>query len=217
MTAPVLRFEDPQKCAEAALDLATKSHKKHILMSGGLAPSASHLILQLLGAHNLETNDFDPDPLGFEDLVSGIGPHLAAVIVQNPSYFGTLRDFTALRSECREWQVPLLEITAPATPATPDWVEATQSLARQVAQIRGVRVITDRFVCGFSLYLGDDVDGADVLEHLQRLGIGQCEAVALAYPSYPELRPVLIVHSPQDAAQFCPALREALALVHKSR
>lgn len=200
-------FDTPTLCAEAAIAAARQTGKRRVLVSGSLSPDHFKLITALLTAEGLDLNDPDPDPLGFEDLVSQVSPDMAGVIFQNPGYFGTLRDLTALSSECREWDVPLLLLTPPG-PRTQS--PATQNLAAALRRIPGIRLITDEFIDRFSLYLGHDQDAGAVLDSLSAQGIQGCEAAPLAYPQYPELRPVLIVNAPQAAEPLVTALRQAL-------
>lgn len=205
-------FSAPHSCAVAARETAQNSGKRRILLSGSLSPSWLDILANQLGEFDL--NEPDPDPLGFENLVSQVSPDMVCVILQNPSFFGNLRDLTALQSECREWDVPLFVIGAnPDTSQS----EMGQSLAKALGRIPGIRVITDTFISRFSIYLGEDRDSADVQEILQKKGIKGCESAALAYPSYPELRPVLIVDAQIDAQALTLGLREALALVRNPR
>ena len=203
-------FDDPQACADAAFKAAQVPGRRRVLVSGSLSPDNARLIAERLDGMDL--GNPDPDPLGFENLVSLVAPDMACVIVQNPSFFGNLRDLTALQSECREWDVPLLVIAPP--PCIPPDIDPHKAAAR-LARIPGIRVITDAFIDRFSLYLGEHVDSADILDCLTARGIMGCGSASLAYPSYPELRPVLIVPADVDAGAFERALRESLALVPK--
>ena len=201
-------FDDPAACAQAALAEVAKTNRRRILLSGSLGPQWLKTLTEILHPHGLELNDPDPDPLGFEDLISQVMPSMACVIFQNPGYFGTLRDLTGLTLECREWDVPLLHLTPPTRP---DLAEATKRLAHALHRLPGIRVITDDYINRFSLYLGEDVDAVDVMERLQDHGIQGCEAAGLDYPHYPELHPVLIINTPQDHDRLVQALRAALA------
>ena len=208
------RFSDPISCAQEAVLQAKKSNKNIVLLSNSLGRPQLQLVLQVLDGGEILTNETDPDPLGFEDLLDDIGPHLAAVIYQNPGYFGTLRDLTALESVCRQHHVPLLSFGP--TPTESD-LEAAQSLARALGRVRGVRVVTDRYATRFSLYLDGDTDAANVAESLAAKGFQGLRAAGLDYPEYPELHPVLIVDAPQDATLLAAALAEVLAQQHQPR
>ena len=201
-------FDGPDACLQAALAMMRQTGRPRALVSGSLNPDWLQQMVDGLTAGGAHLNDPDPDPLGFEDLLSQVAPDMACVIVQNPSYFGNRRDLTALTSECREWEVPLLVIDT----AVSSKLAAAQSLATALGRVAGVRLITDDFIDRFSLYLGEEVDAADVLDQLHLAGIQNCEAAALAYPAYPELRPVLIVNAPQDATLLCEALANTLRL-----
>ena len=203
---------NPDLCIQAVLDAASASGKRRVLLSGSLWPQWLDQITLLLQAQHLSVNEPDPDPLGFENLVSSVSPDMICVIVQNPSFFGNIRDLTALKSECREWEVPLFVLGKSQPPCA-----HAQTLSAKLHQLPGVRLITDDFTDRFSLYLGEDNDSATILEILQEQGIDNCESAALAYPSYPELRPVLIVNTPVDGEKLTKALRDALALTAKHR
>lgn len=202
-------FTDLDSCAQAVLAEVAKTGRRRVLLSASLGPQWFQALVQIFEAQGLELNDPDPDPLGFEDLISQVMPDMAAVIFQNPGYFGTLRDLTGLSLECREWQVPLLQLN-PAS--RPDLAETARRLADALHRLPGIRVITDDFIDRFSLYLGEEVDAADVLDRLRDQGIQGCEAAGLDYPCYPELRPVLIVNAPQDHDRLVQALRDMLPL-----
>jgi len=229
-------LHSPEHCVQTVLDAARISGKQRVLLSGSLWPQWLEAITSQLREHNLSVNEPDPDPLGFENLVSSVSPDMVCVIVQNPSFFGNIRDLTALKSECREWEVPLYELghpcsTACDTQAADKGADAParrglkislnpdhhRDLSHKLHQLPGIRVITDDFHSRFSLYLGEDFDAADLLEPLRIQGVEDCEAAGLAYPSYPELRPVLIVETPVDGDKLITALREALALLTKHR
>ncbi len=202
-----MAYKDCSGLVQAVLDEVERSGRRRVLLSGSLSPDTLKILTDRLG--HLDCNDPDPDPLGFENLVSLVSPDMACVVFQNPGYFGTVRDLTALVSECREWDVPLLILNS-ATRTEPD-VRAS-SLVTSLGRIAGIRVITDRFIDRFSIHLGDGVDSADILDFLRKRGIESCEAVALSYPSYPELRPVLIVNAAHQNDSLIKALRDALAL-----
>ena len=208
------RFSDPVSCAEKAVLEAKKANKNIVLLSNSLGRPELQLVLQVLNAADILTNEIDPDPLGFEDLLDEIGPHLAAVIYQNPGFFGTWRDLTALSSICRMHHVPLLTFGFDAAESDR---EAAETLARSLGRVRNVRVVTDRYTTRFSLHLGDDIDAADMAEALIRQGFQNIRAAGLDYPEFPELHPVLIVDAPQDATRLATALAEVLAQLPRPR
>jgi len=53
-----------------------------------------------------------PDPLGLEDLLGRLTDDLACVIVQNPSFFGRLADFTLLAQNCHALGILLVVAVA---------------------------------------------------------------------------------------------------------
>jgi hypothetical protein len=205
-------FKSCDELTQAILAEVGRTGRSRVLLSGSLSPENLKQLTARLG--HLDLNDPDPDPLGFENLVSMVSPDMACVVFQNPGYFGTVRDLTALVSECREWDVPLLILNS-AVRAEPD--DRALSLVAALRRIAGIKIVTDRFIDRFSIHLGDEVDSADILEILQKMGITSCEAVAMSYPSYPELRPVLIINAAHQNDSLIKSLRDALALNAKQR
>ncbi len=95
-------YDGATACAEAAVMACRATRRNKVLMSGGLHPhwvATTETLLDCLG------NDHEvlgPDPLGTEDLAGRVDSRTACVIVQNPDFFGRLRDLSALSAACRE-------------------------------------------------------------------------------------------------------------------
>lgn len=93
-------YDGATATAEAAAMACRVTRRKTILLSGDLHPhyrSVTETSLQYTG---LTVEALAPDPLGVEDLLGRIGPDVACVVVQNPGFFGRLKDLSALAAAC---------------------------------------------------------------------------------------------------------------------
>ncbi|HEY1721447.1 MAG TPA: aminomethyl-transferring glycine dehydrogenase subunit GcvPA [Magnetospirillaceae bacterium] len=94
-------YDGATACAEAAAMACRITKRPHVLISGGVHPhyrSVTATTLQYTG-HDVEL--LSPDPIGIEDLMGRIDSDTACVIVQNPGFFGGVRDLAPLASFCR--------------------------------------------------------------------------------------------------------------------
>jgi glycine dehydrogenase subunit 1 len=93
-------YDGATACAEAAAMACRITKRPEVLVSGGVHPhyrSVTATTLQYTG-HEVEL--LAPDPLGLEDLMGRIDSRTACVIVQNPGFFGGLRDLAPLAAAC---------------------------------------------------------------------------------------------------------------------
>ena len=93
-------YDGASACAEAALMAVRVTRRKAVLLSGGLHPHYAEAVQTLVRFTGISCERLAPDPLGLEDLMGRIGPELACVVVQTPSLFGRLSDFSALAARC---------------------------------------------------------------------------------------------------------------------
>jgi len=105
-------YDAATACAEAVLMAARVTRRKAALISGSVHPHYADVILTQTGHTGIDCERLAPDPLGIEDLMGRIDAHLACVVVQTPSFFGRLSDFTALAAQCRAEGV-LLVVAVP--------------------------------------------------------------------------------------------------------
>jgi len=87
-------------CAEAAAMAARVTKRKKVILSGDLHPHYRSVTASTLRYTDIEVECLDPDPMGVEDLIGRVNGSTACVIVQNPSFFGRLKDLKALADEC---------------------------------------------------------------------------------------------------------------------
>jgi len=64
-------------------------------------PHYAQVVATALQYTGIEVELLAPDPLGLEDLIGRIDGDIACVLVQNPGFFGRLRDLSALAAACR--------------------------------------------------------------------------------------------------------------------
>jgi glycine dehydrogenase subunit 1 len=86
--------------AEAAAMACRITRRKHVLLSGGVHPHYRAVTESFLRYTDIETDVLAPNPVGIEDLMGRVTARTACVIVQNPDFFGSLRDLSALAAEC---------------------------------------------------------------------------------------------------------------------
>jgi glycine dehydrogenase subunit 1 len=89
-------------CAEAAAMACRATRRNRVLLSGGLHPHYRAVTETTLQFTEVEIESLGPDPLGIEDILGRINEQTACVIVQNPGFFGSLRDYSVLASACHE-------------------------------------------------------------------------------------------------------------------
>jgi glycine dehydrogenase subunit 1 len=93
-------YDGSTGAAEAVLmaNRVTRRHKA--LISGGLHPHYRGVIQTAARWEGFSAQVAKPDVEGHEDLIAGIDKETSCVVVQNPSFFGHVRDFAALAEAC---------------------------------------------------------------------------------------------------------------------
>jgi glycine dehydrogenase subunit 1 len=89
-------YDGATSCAEAVMMAGRVTRRTRAVLSGGLHPhyravTATHA--RFLG---FELDLMEPDPEGREDLAARIDANTSCVVVQNPGFFGHVRDWTRL-------------------------------------------------------------------------------------------------------------------------
>jgi glycine dehydrogenase subunit 1 len=98
--------------AEAVAMACRITKRTHAILSGDLHPHYRSVAATALQFTGIEIDALAPDPIGFEDLLGRVDSQTACVVVQNPSFFGRLRDFTALAAACHAMGVLLVVAVA---------------------------------------------------------------------------------------------------------
>ena len=94
-------YDGATACAEAVMMAGRITRRTRAVLSGGLHPhyravTATHA--RFLG---FELDLLQPNPEGAEDLAARLDANTSCVVVQNPGFFGQVRDWTKLGEACR--------------------------------------------------------------------------------------------------------------------
>jgi glycine cleavage system P protein (glycine dehydrogenase) subunit 1 len=93
---------DGSTAASEAVLMANRVTRRHkALISGGLHPHYRRVIETTARWEGFSAVTNPADAEGLEDLVTRIDKETSCVIVQNPNFFGHVRDFSALAAACR--------------------------------------------------------------------------------------------------------------------
>ncbi|MBS0222094.1 MAG: aminomethyl-transferring glycine dehydrogenase subunit GcvPA [Proteobacteria bacterium] len=93
-------YDGSTGAAEAVL-MANRITRRHkALISGGLHPQYRRIIETTGRWEGFNAVVGKPDVEGHEDLIAGIDKETSCVVVQNPSFFGHVRDFSKLAAAC---------------------------------------------------------------------------------------------------------------------
>jgi glycine dehydrogenase subunit 1 len=92
---------DGSTAASEAVLMANRITRRHkALISGGLHPHYRNVIETTGRWEGFAVVASAPDVAGVEDLIAGIDGETSCVVVQNPSFFGHVRDFEKLAEAC---------------------------------------------------------------------------------------------------------------------
>jgi glycine dehydrogenase subunit 1 len=317
-------YDGATACAEAAVMACRVTKRARVILSGTLHPHYVETTETSLRYTEMSAEALPPDPLGFEDLLGRVGSDIACVIVQNPGFFGGIRDLRPLAAVCHEVGALLVVMVAEPSSlglfespgamgadivvaegqslgigmnfggpglglfATRDkfvrqmpgrlagqtvdvdgkrgWVltlstreqhirrekatsnictnsglcalafsihltllgetgftrlaelnhAAATRLEQKLKAVKGLRVLPGSYYNEFAVHLGDDVDAAQVVDRLADKGVLGGVPASRFWPSWPELRPVLILaatetNTADDMDRLVAALKEVLS------
>jgi glycine dehydrogenase subunit 1 len=92
---------DGSTAASEAVLMANRITRRHkALVSGGLHPHYRRVIETAARWEGFTVVAGRADPQGLEDLIAGVDKETSCVVVQNPSFFGHVRDFAKLAAAC---------------------------------------------------------------------------------------------------------------------
>lgn len=94
-------YDGATSCAEAVLMARRITRRDKAILSGGLHPHYRDVTETQTRYLDLEIVSSAPDLTGSEDLSALIDDETACVVVQNPGFFGHLRDLSALAAACQ--------------------------------------------------------------------------------------------------------------------
>jgi glycine dehydrogenase subunit 1 len=93
-------YDGSTGAAEAVLMANRITRREKALISGGLHPHYRAIIETTARWEGFHPVCAKPDAEGFEDLIAEIDKETSCVVVQNPSFFGHVRDFSKLAEAC---------------------------------------------------------------------------------------------------------------------
>ncbi len=128
-------YDGATACAEAVLMAARVTKRPRAILSGGLHPHWRSTTETALRYTGLEADLLAPDPLGIEDLMGRIDSRTACIVVQNPGFFGGIRDLRPLAAACR--QAGALLVVAVADPVGLGLMEAPGAMGADIVVAEG--------------------------------------------------------------------------------
>ena len=103
-------YDGSTATAEAILMAHRVTRRRKALLSGGLHPHYAATARTLSDMAEDEIALLPPDPRAEEDLIAALDDSLSCVVVQNPDFFGNLRDLRPLAEACRAKGVLLIAV-----------------------------------------------------------------------------------------------------------
>ena len=128
-------YDGATACAEAAVMAARITRRKRIVLSGSLHPHYRETTETLVKHLGLEVEALAPDPFAVEDLMGRVDAATACVVVQNPGFFGTLRDLSVLAEACHE--VGALLVVAVAEPVSLGLIASPGAMGADIVVAEG--------------------------------------------------------------------------------
>jgi len=86
--------------SEAVLMANRVTRRSKALLSGGLHPQYRRIVETTGHWQGFKAVSGKPDAEGLEDLIAAVDKETSCVVVQNPSFFGHVRDFSKLAAAC---------------------------------------------------------------------------------------------------------------------
>jgi glycine dehydrogenase subunit 1 len=105
-------YDGATACAEAAAMACRVTKRPDVIVSGNVHPHYRSVTATTLQYTEHEVDLLSPDPLGFEDLIGRLDERTACVIVQNPGFFGGVRDLAPLAAACHAEGALLVVVVA---------------------------------------------------------------------------------------------------------
>ncbi len=93
-------YDGATAAAEAVMMANRLTHRRKAILAGDLHPHYRETVATYGRFNGFETIACKPAPQGKDDLAALIDGATACVVVQNPGFFGELRDWTALAEAC---------------------------------------------------------------------------------------------------------------------
>ncbi|WP_294538023.1 aminomethyl-transferring glycine dehydrogenase subunit GcvPA [uncultured Rhodoblastus sp.] len=103
-------YDGSTATAEAILMAHRVTRRRKALLSGGLHPHYAETARTLSDMAEDEIVLLPPDPSGAEDLIGALDDSLSCLVVQNPDFFGHLRDLRPLAEACHKKGILLVAV-----------------------------------------------------------------------------------------------------------
>ncbi len=94
-------YDGATACAEAVMMAGRITRRGRAVLSGGLHPHYRAVTTTHARFLGFALDLLEPDPEGRENLAARIDANTSCVVVQNPGFFGHVRDWTKLAETCR--------------------------------------------------------------------------------------------------------------------
>ncbi|EKV32304.1 Glycine dehydrogenase [Caenispirillum salinarum AK4] len=133
-------YDGATACAEACAMAIRVTKRDRVLLSGGLHPHYTATTETFLKHTSAEVEALGPNPLAVEDLVGRVDSRTACVVVQNPDFFGHLKDLTTLADACHE--VGALLVVAVAEPLSLGLVNPPGEMGADIVVAEGQSLAT---------------------------------------------------------------------------
>src|SRR6516162_5789314 len=93
-------YDGATACAEAVMMANRLTQRRKAVLSGGLHPQYREVCATYARWNGFAVELAEPDPEGGENLAGRIDGATSCVVVQSPSFFGRLADYSALADAC---------------------------------------------------------------------------------------------------------------------
>ena len=93
-------YDGATAVAEAVMMANRLTHRKKAVLAGNLHPHYREVVETYGRFNGFESIACEPDPQGEDDFAALIDNTVSCVVVQNPGFFGQIRDCTALAETC---------------------------------------------------------------------------------------------------------------------
>lgn len=93
-------YDGATACAEAVMMANRITRRSKAVLSGGVHPHYREVCETYARFVGFELSALDPAPDGGEDLARLAGPGISCVVVQNPDFYGEVRDYSELARVC---------------------------------------------------------------------------------------------------------------------
>ena len=95
-------YDGATSCAEAVMMANRVTRRRKAILAGDLHPHYRETTATYGHFVGFDSVMCAPDPLGGEDISARIDDQTSCVVVQNPGFFGHVRDYTALAEACHK-------------------------------------------------------------------------------------------------------------------